>query len=79
MVLPATDDRCRVTLVFNIERVASRRPTVADDQVPACLLPPLDRQEFDAVSAARATRFQSMRNHDLGCRPEGGTRPNANA
>ena len=54
MVLPATYDRCRVTLVFNIKKGASRRPTVADGQPAACWLPLLDQQEFDAIWSAQA-------------------------
>jgi hypothetical protein len=69
--------------VFNIKKgdveETSRRPTVADDQVAACRLLLLDQQEFDAIWSAQARRFQSMRNHDPASRPEGGTRPDANA
>src|SRR5262249_44680747 len=53
MALPATYDRCRVTLLFNIKKGVSRRETVADDQVAACWLPLLDQQEFDAIWAAQ--------------------------
>ena len=57
MAPPAAYDRCRVTLVFNIEKgdvdQTSRRPTVADNQVAAWWLLFLDQQEFDAIWSAQ--------------------------